>query len=89
MKQVKPYVREAIDINTELDPQPWLGRRPCTPDSLPVISAGHKHKNLWAAFGHGHMGFSMGPITGRLVAEMIMSKAPVIDTGAFSLVRFE
>lgn len=89
VKQVKPFVQEAIDINTELDPEPWLGRRPCTPDSLPVISAGHKHTNLWAAFGHGHMGFSMGPITGRLLAEMISSKEPVLDTKAFSLARFE
>ena len=89
VKQVKPFVQEAIDIQTELDPEPWLGRRPCTPDSLPVISAGHRHENLWAAFGHGHMGFSMGPITGRLVADLVTSSASVPDTNAFSLSRFE
>jgi len=89
LKQVKPYVSEAIGIDTEIDPEPWLGRRPCTPDSLPIISAAHKHKNLWTAFGHGHMGFSMGPITGCLLADMMTSKTPAINTDAFSLSRFE
>ncbi len=88
LKQVRPFVEEAIDIADELDPEPWLGRRPCTPDSLPVIGAAHKHKNLWVAFGHGHMGFSMGPITGRLIAEMITGSKTLINTDDFSLARF-
>ena len=89
LKQVKPFVAEAVAIDTELDPEPWLGRRPCTPDSLPVISAAHKHKNLWSAFGHGHMGFSMGPVTGQLMADLIAAKPTVMNTDAFRLSRFE
>lgn len=88
LKQIHPFVKQAINITTELDPEPWLGRRPCTPDSLPVISAAHKHKNLWVAFGHGHMGFSMGPITGKLVADLITDQTPALDTDAFKLSRF-
>ena len=88
LRQVKPYVSQAIDIDTELDPEPWLGRRPCTPDSLPIIGSAPKHKNLWLAFGHGHMGFSMGPITGQLIADMVAGKSPVMNTEAFSPARF-
>ena len=89
LKQIQPYVAQAIDISTELDPEPWLGRRPCTPDSLPVIGAGHKHRNLWLAFGHGHMGFSMGPVTGQLIADLMTEQTPALDTDAFKLSRFE
>ena len=89
LKQVQPFIKEAIDINQELDPEPWLGRRPCMPDSLPVIGAAPKHKNLWLAFGHGHMGFSMGPVTGRLIAELMTKTSTVIDTDRFSLSRFD
>jgi len=88
LKQIEPFVRQAIDIETELDPEPWLGRRPCTPDSLPVIGAAPNHENLWLAFGHGHMGFSMGPITGRLIADLMTGDKPVLDTDKFSLSRF-
>ncbi len=88
VQQVKPYVSQAIGISTELDPEPWLGRRPCTPDSLPVIGRAEKHKNLWLAFGHGHMGFSMGPITGRIIADLISGDTPPIDTKQFQLSRF-
>lgn len=89
LKQVKPFVADAIEIDVELDPQPWLGRRPCTPDSLPVIGEAHKHNNLWVAFGHGHMGFSMGPITGQLIADLVAGKPAVMNTDAFRLSRFE
>lgn len=88
LKQVVPFVKQAINIDDELDPEPWLGRRPCTPDSLPVIGAADRHRNLWVAFGHGHMGFSMGPITGRLIAELMTGATPVINTEKFSLSRF-
>ena len=88
LEQVKPFVSEAININEALDPEPWLGRRPCTPDSLPVIGPATNHKNLWLAFGHGHMGFSMGPITGRIVADLIAGETPMINTDAFRLSRF-
>lgn len=88
LQQVEPRVREALSIDQPVDDEPWLGRRPCMPDSLPVIGKATRHANLWLAFGHGHMGFSMGPITGRLIAEMITGGRPVIDTAPFGLDRF-
>lgn len=88
LKQVEPRVREAVTLKQQVDNEPWLGRRPCMPDSLPVIGMATRHANLWLAFGHGHMGFSMGPVTGRLIAEMISGTRPIIDTAPFGLSRF-
>jgi D-amino-acid dehydrogenase len=88
LKKVEPLVRQALTLKQQVDNEPWLGRRPCMPDSLPVIGMATRHANLWLAFGHGHMGFSMGPITGRLIAEMISGTRPIIDTAPFGLARF-
>lgn len=49
----------------------WLGFRPSMPDSLPVIGPLRRHPHVIAAFGHGHLGLTLGPTTGRLVACMI------------------
>ena len=88
LRLVEPLVKEALTLTQQVDNEPWLGRRPCMPDSLPVIGMATRHANLWLAFGHGHMGFSMGPITGRLIAEMITGTRPIIDTTPFGLARF-
>jgi len=88
LRKVEPLVREALVLQQSVDNEPWLGRRPCMPDSLPVIGMATRHANLWLAFGHGHMGFSMGPITGRLIAELITGARPIIDTTPFGLARF-
>lgn len=88
LRQVEPLVKEALSLMQQVDDEPWIGRRPCMPDSLPVIGMATRHSNLWLAFGHGHMGFSMGPITGRLIAEMITGSRPIIDTTPFGLARF-
>ena len=51
--------------------EPWMGSRPCLPDMLPVIGPAPRHKGLWLAFGHQHSGFTLGPPTGRLLAELM------------------
>ena len=65
----------------------WMGRRPGTPDSLPVISASPKLANVWYGFGHGHMGLSWGPTTGRLLAEMMAGRKPNMDMSPFRMDR--
>lgn len=62
----------------------WHGFRPCTPTGLPIISRSEKCANLTIAAGHGMMGLSLGPGTGKLVAELVVGKKPTID-----LLRFE
>ena len=53
----------------------WMGRRPGTPDGLPVIDKAPDVTNAWFAFGHSHMGLTWGPTTGRLISELVGGKA--------------
>ena len=51
--------------------QPWRGLRPCSPDGMPYVGRTGKYPNLSIATGHGMMGLSLGPITGKLVADIL------------------
>ena len=66
----------------------WMGRRPGTPDSLPVLGRSATTKNLFYNFGHGHMGLTWGPTTGRLLSEIIAGKPSNMDLEVFSANRF-
>lgn len=59
--------------------RPWHGLRPCSPDGLPYIGRTAGHDNLTIATGHAMMGLSLGPITGKLVAEVLSGERPSID----------
>jgi D-amino-acid dehydrogenase len=56
---------------------------------LPVIGRAPRHRGLWFAFGHAHHGFTLGPATGRLVAELMAGEAPFVDPAPFAPERFE
>ncbi len=66
----------------------WMGHRPSTPDGLPVIGAASGCADVFHAFGHGHVGLAAGPVTGRLVADLIGERSPVIDPTPYSPRRF-
>jgi D-amino-acid dehydrogenase len=85
---VEPIARETFPLGERVDDTPWLGRRPCTPDMKPVIGPAPRHRDLWFAFGHAHHGLTLGPVTGRLVAEMMTGEAPIVDPRPFSPQRF-
>jgi D-amino-acid dehydrogenase len=59
--------------------QPWRGLRPCTPDGLPYLGRTRRYGNLVIATGHAMMGLSLGPITGRLAAEILSEEKPSIE----------
>ena len=59
--------------------KPWCGLRPCSPDGLPYVGRTRRYENLSIATGHAMMGLSLGPITGRLVAEILSGEQPSID----------
>jgi D-amino-acid dehydrogenase len=61
----------------------WLGFRPSMPTSLPMIGPLRRHPNVLLAFGHGHLGMTLGPTTGRLIADMISGKSSTIDLAPF------
>jgi D-amino-acid dehydrogenase len=66
----------------------WMGHRPTTPDSLPVIGRSPSVGNVFYAFGHGHVGLTLGPTTGRLIADVIAGRTPPVDMSPFRIERF-
>ena len=65
-----------------------MGARPCTPDMKPVIGPAPDLPGLWLAFGHGHQGFTMGPITGRLLGQMMDGETTEVDMAPYRADRF-
>jgi D-amino-acid dehydrogenase len=66
----------------------WMGFRPSTPDSLPILGSVAGHPGLYLAFGHGHFGMSGGPPSGRLLARLIAGRSPGIDPAPYGAQRF-
>jgi D-amino-acid dehydrogenase len=66
----------------------WYGFRPCTPDGLPYIGASQKTENLFIAGGHAMSGISLGPATGRIIADLAGGKEPSMKIDAFAPGRF-
>lgn len=66
----------------------WMGYRPSMPDSLPVIGRSPRCPNVYFAFGHGHLGLTLGAITGRLVADMAAGRDPQVDLSPYRPGRF-
>lgn len=66
----------------------WSGHRPTTPDSLPVISRSAASANIIYAFGHGHLGLTQGPTTGKIVCDLLFGRTPTVDLAPFSAARF-
>jgi D-amino-acid dehydrogenase len=85
---VEPIARTLFPLDQRVDDQPWMGARPCTPDMMPVIGRAGKHQGLWFAFGHAHHGLTLGPVTGRLIAEMMTGEQTVVDPRPFRVDRF-
>lgn len=57
----------------------WLGFRPSLPDSLPIIGRSARSPSVIYAFGHGHLGMTLGAVTGRLVSDLVVEREPVVD----------
>ncbi len=61
----------------------WMGTRPFLPGMLPVIGKSGRDAKLWLNFGHGHQGLTIGPSTGRLLAELMQGEQPFVDHAPF------
>ncbi|MBS0452439.1 MAG: FAD-binding oxidoreductase [Proteobacteria bacterium] len=80
--------RQIVKLSRPVESLPWYGWRPCTVDMKPVIGRAPKHKCLWFNFGHGHQGFTLGPASGRLLADLIDGQQPYLDPKPFAPDRF-
>jgi len=66
----------------------WLGFRPTLPDYLPVIGSSKKYKNIFYCFGHHHLGWTLGPISGKIISGMIAEENTNLDLKPYSSLRF-
>jgi D-amino-acid dehydrogenase len=83
-----PRARALFPLGDAVDVKPWMGARPCLPDMLPVIGKAPRHAGLWFDFGHQHHGLTLGPATGRLLAELMTGETPFADPRPFAVERF-
>ncbi|WP_207531731.1 NAD(P)/FAD-dependent oxidoreductase [Desertivirga arenae] len=94
MNRVKGIVESTRNYFPGLKPElpeisnVWYGFRPCSPDGLPYIGRSQKLNNLIVATGHGMMGLSLGPATGKLVSELIKEEKTSLDVSVYSPNRF-
>ena len=66
----------------------WLGFRPTLPDFLPVIGESKNYKNVFYSFGHHHLGWTLGAISGKIMAKMIANENTNLDLKPYSPIRF-
>jgi len=66
----------------------WMGNRPCTPDSLPIIGRAPNHKSILFAFGHGHQGLLSAPKTAQVINDLVSQRHPSINLELFDITRF-
>jgi D-amino-acid dehydrogenase len=66
----------------------WLGFRPTLPDFLPVMGPSKKYKNIFYCFGHHHLGWTLGPISGKIVSAMIANENTNLNLDPYSSKRF-
>ena len=88
LQRALPRARALFPLTEAVDAKPWMGARPCLPDMLPVIGKAPRHAGLWFDFGHQHHGLTLGPATGRLLAEMMTGETPFADPKPFAVERF-
>ncbi len=90
LKRIKMIERQSRKVLPQLGEikSTWMGRRPTLPDSLPIIGESSKNKNIIYAFGHQHIGWTLGAITGKIITTITNGKKPNINIEAYSPNRF-
>jgi D-amino-acid dehydrogenase len=88
LDRLEPFAREMFPLGARRDAAPWLGRRPCLPDMRPIIGPFPGRPGLWLDFAHHHLGLTLGPVSGRLLAEMMSAEPPLVEPAPFRADRF-
>jgi len=87
-ERIMPAARQLFPLGERADDKTWMGARPCFPDSRPVIGRAPGQSGLWLAIGHAHWGLTLGPSTGRMLAEMMTGATPFVDPAPYRAERF-
>ncbi|WP_338131746.1 FAD-binding oxidoreductase [Sinorhizobium fredii] len=90
-RRAKVLVKRAQEALPELRVEKateWMGHRPALPDTVPVIGASAKHRGVFYATGHGHLGLTYAATTGRLIADLVTGAQPPIDLKPYRIDRF-
>ena len=83
-RRILPIARRYLPGLDQTVLSEWQGCRPSLPDSLPVIGPSRRHPNVHFAFGHQHLGLTLGPITGRIIADLVAGRDPGLDLTAYA-----
>ena len=86
IRKLLPFVKEVLPDSAFQVTREWMGRRPSTPDSLPVLGRSPRAGRVIYAFGHQHLGMTLGPVTGRIVSEIVAGKSG--DLSDYRIDRF-
>ena len=89
LDRLMPAANALFPLGEPVEATLWMGSRPCFADSKPVIGRAPGQSGLWLAYGHAHWGLTLGPVTGRLLAEMMTGAAPFCDPAPYGAERFE
>jgi len=87
LKAVRAYFPDMDPDSLELL-EIWRGLRPCSPDGLPYLGRTPRYDNVILATGHGMLGISLAPITGKIVSQLSANEKPAINTAALGVERF-
>jgi D-amino-acid dehydrogenase len=89
--RIRRLIPRALEVLPGLPAQAtrqWMDYRPSTPDSLLVIGRSRGSAHVCYAFGHQHLGLTLGPITGRLIAALVSGQQPEFDVLPYRIERF-
>ena len=87
LRKAEALARKLLPLENQVSGV-WYGHRPLIADMKPIIGESPIHAGLWMCLGHGYQGFTLGPISGRLLAEMMAKEKPIVDPTPFSAKRF-
>ncbi|OHV72615.1 FAD-binding oxidoreductase [Ensifer sp. LCM 4579] len=90
-RRAKVLVKRAQEALPSLradEPAEWMGHRPALPDTVPIIGPSAKHRGVYYATGHGHLGLTYAATTARLIGDLVKRVQPPIDLKPYRVERF-
>jgi D-amino-acid dehydrogenase len=88
VRSLMPAARRMLPGIDKAETSVWMGCRPSLPDSLPVLGFASKTNDVLYAFGHQHLGITLGPISGLIIADLVAGRDPGIDLAPYRPDRF-